>query len=250
MKRFARGTLLRVLGSVVRDNHAKIVFYHDIGQSNTVMGTDECLFWSHMEMAKLHGWRFAKYGDVPTRKSLMICFDDGFRGVWERRERLRMAGICPLISVAIRLVGEKGYLTWDEIRILHNEYSFSFASHTWSHQTLTGMMISESPQEQRTEDWFVRELRESREVLSQKLQDEVNVLCFPVGLFNDCVVTKGRAFGYTTFLSSIPGIWTQDSVKCRNLVQNYSVTEFSAVLEGALLPLAARYRRRHICNEI
>ena len=99
--------MLLLLGSwLCRDVSPKVVFFHDVGRDYTPMGTPRDSFWALMSC---------------LRRGDRVCFDDGFRGVWDERERLR--GIAPTVFVAIGLVGRPGYLSWEEIRTLQDDYA-------------------------------------------------------------------------------------------------------------------------------
>lgn len=239
MKRFVK-LLLMALRVLFRPNtSAKVFFYHDIGVVHTSMGTKEEVFWKQMKALQ----RFRSGAES------LVCFDDGFRGVWDFRERFRQEGITPTVFVAVRLVGQPGYLTWDEIRTLQNDYGFTFQCHTWSHQTLVGEMIDESPKEKRTEAWYHRELIESRDEISRQLGRSVEALCFPVGLFNETLVDRCRKAGYRRVYTCLPGDRTETFVQSRNLVQDLDLLGFKLVLRGGLMAFRGRYLRQHCVRD-
>ena len=268
MKRIIKDLVLTALAFLRRDNRPKIVFYHDIGKKNTPMGTPTDVFMKHLEVLGRRSSSYASYGGLKgKRKADVVCFDDGFRGVWEYREKVKSISVkCKVkVFVAPRLVGQEGYLTWDEIRTLNREYGIDFQCHTWSHQTLAGEMIDESPKEERTEEWYKRELVESRlrleeelnlgervegersEVEVERLREKVVVdeLCFPVGNFSDEVIERCKRAGYKKVYASYPGNITDDYIQPRCLVQDLGVMGFKAVLNGGMNPLAKRYRAMH-----
>ena len=71
MRRLVREAIIGLSALVLRDDSAKVVFYHDVGRKWTPMGTDAETFWKH--------WKCLRSTDV-------VCFDDGFRGIWDERE--------------------------------------------------------------------------------------------------------------------------------------------------------------------
>lgn len=224
-------TLLFFLYALVRwDIRPKVVFYHDVGTEWTPMGTPRQIFWAHMKQ---------------LRKNDVVCLDDGFRGAWDEREKFKTMGLCPRISVAPRLVGTMGYLNWNELRILHDDYGFAIICHGWSHQTLAGPMIEESPVEERTEDWYRRELTESRAKIEVEIGAEVDELCFPVGLFSDELLARCKAAGYRKVYASYPGDAGDDYVQPRCLVQDLGLIGFWATLRGGMNVLKGRYYKRH-----
>lgn len=235
MKKLIKTALMLWRTWIRPDDAAKIVFYHDIGVENTPMGTPTELFWAHMAvMKRVDGGH-------------RVAFDDGFRGVWTEREKLKAAGIRPIVFIAIRLVGEPGYLTWDEILVLQNEYGFDFQCHTWSHQTLAGDTIDESPIEERTEAWYRRELVESKAELERRLGKSIDGLCLPVGNYSNDVIRRCRDVGYRRVYTSYPGNLPEEDelLVPRNLVQDFSPIAFRLTLKGGMMAFEKRYRAMH-----
>ena len=227
VKRFAL-----FIGSVfAHDASPKILFYHDIGQKWTPMGTPADLFEAHMKCLRR--------GDV-------VCFDDGFRGIWDARELVNR-GERVVVFLALGLIGKSGYLTWDEIKALQNDYGVEFQCHTWSHQTLAGPWNAEVtvPGAGRTEEWYKHELLDSRVELEGRLGRKVTALCFPVGYFSDDVIDRCKATGYEKVYASYPGNVTDGYVQPRCLVQNMSICEFKSVLNGGMNLLERYYLKRH-----
>ena len=241
MKKKIKSLMLRILAFVVRDPRAKVVFYHDVGQTYTSMGTPAELFWAHMERLQQHGARHGVDHEV--------AFDDGFRGVWDGREEFRKMGIRPMVFLAVGLVGRPGYLNWNEIRTLQNDYGFQFQCHTWSHQTLEGPCNTDLPKPEqhdfRTETWYRHELVESKVELEHQLGRSVTALCFPVGYFSPEIVRRCQVAGYTRLYASYPGNRGSGLIVPRCLVQDASLADFTAVLSGGMNAISRRYRARH-----
>ena len=253
MKKLAKKLLMAWWATLYRDKGPKVIYYHDIGNEYTAMGTPQPLFQEHVRYARAKGWSFVK--GLPIHdKELQICFDDGFRGIFEARDYFLEEELCPTVFIAVDLVGKPGHLTWDEICALQKD-GFVFESHTWSHQTLAGAFIEESPMAERTGAWFLHELRDSSEEIGRRLGRKVSALCFPAGHFSDDVIRRCEAAGYTTLYSSVPGRMDGESEKwkvnssCqivpRNLVQSADPASFGWILDGALMPLRKRYFKQH-----
>lgn len=263
MRKYIKNIILQRNVMFHKDKSPKVVFYHDIGKKWTPMGTSPQMFFKHMRVI-VESCKLKVEGE-----GHMVAFDDGFRGVWEYRDELEkiVGGVKVIVFIAVRLVGQPGYLTWDEIRTLNREYGIDFQSHTWSHQTLAGEMIDESPIEERTEEWYKRELVESKteierqlnlwreDVESCRLKVEgcgeerkrvvVDELCFPVGNFSDDVIRRCKAAGYRKVYASYPGNITDDYIQPRCLVQDLGVMGFKAVLNGGMNPMKNRYLAMH-----
>lgn len=234
MRRFVKTCLLQIGAWCKGDKAPKDVFYHDIGTVYTPRGTPQDLFLNHL--------RRLRAGDV-------VCFDDGFRGIWDVRDVIGRVGRVNKIIVflAVGLVGRKGYLTWDEIRVLQNEYGVEFQCHTWSHQTLAGPWNNEEPipSEGRTDEWYRHELVDSKAELEWQLGKKVTALCFPVGYFSDEVIQRCMAAGYEKVYVSYPGNVTSEYVQPRCLVQDLSVYGLKCVLNGGMNLFRRHYLKMH-----
>lgn len=232
-KRILRPAALKLFALFRRNRKPKTVYYHDVGTKWTAMGTPEARFRAHL--------RRLRPGDT-------VCFDDGFRGIWEARELFRENGIRPIVFVAPALAGKTGYLTWEEMKALQDGYGFDFQSHTWSHQTLAGGFIDESelPPAGRSDEWFGRELVQSKAEIGRRLGKRVTAICFPAGRFSDDVVARCRAAGYECAYGSFPGEDLDGGfVKARLLAQDLSAGELASALRGGMDVLAKRYLRMH-----
>lgn len=236
MKKIVRLLCFAFSAVFKQDTSPKVVFYHDIGLKNVKTGTPRQLFWRHM--------RHIRPCDI-------VCFDDGFRGVWDEREKLGVLtcelGVKIIVFLAVGLVGAPGYLTWDEIKKLQDMYGVEFQCHTWSHQTLAGPYNYEVPEPTngRTEDWYGHEIVDSKAELERRLGNRVTALCFPVGYFSDDVIRRCKEAGYEKVYASYPGDITDNYIQPRCLVQDMSVFEFKCVLNGGMNWLRPRYLRRH-----
>lgn len=232
MKRKVKILILWLNALVKRDDAPKCIFYHDVSQKYTPMGTESNVFWRHMTL---------------LRPGDLVCFDDGFRGVWDERDTFKARKICPKVFLAVNLVGQPNYLTWAEILTLQKDYGFDFQCHTWSHQTLTGPYNDEVPipTEGRTEAWFERELIESKREIEVRLGETITELCFPVGYFSDETIVRCKQAGYQRVWASYPGNLSDAYVQSRCLCQDLSAFEVKCVLNGGMNPLADRYLKMH-----
>ena len=132
MKNIIKSLILQLSALLLRDNSPKVVFYHDVGTLYSPMGTAEKVFWGHMSCLR--------EGDV-------VCFDDGFRGIWDAREKLKgvSSKFRVIVFIAVGLVGKPGYLTWEEIKELQDMYGLDFSAtlglikHWWVHITMKSL---------------------------------------------------------------------------------------------------------------
>lgn len=227
-----------VSSAVNHNRKSKVLFYHDISgdECYTDMGTPLELFKSHIDT--INRCKFKIVPEVTeTGDQVQICFDDGFRGIWDTRRYFMDNNIKPTVFLAVDLIGQKGYLGRDEILELQKS-GFIFQSHAWSHKNLTDFHGKD----------LEREIKGSMDYLSDMLGKPVKEICFPIGYFSKEVYDECRKWGYETMYSSIPGNFEDDiifdGVKTRNLIQFYSPATVKYVLFGALAPFRNRYIKR------
>ena len=129
--------LLKISAILNRNRESKILFYHDVYSHTqyTDMGTDVELFKQHIETIIKCGFNI-----VPkiTEKcnQIQLCFDDGFKGIYDTKDIFAKYNIKPTVFLAVDLIGKEGYLNKEEILELQ-EKGFIFQSHAWSHKNLT-----------------------------------------------------------------------------------------------------------------
>jgi peptidoglycan/xylan/chitin deacetylase (PgdA/CDA1 family) len=167
----------------------------------------------------------------------MICFDDGFQGIWDTRNFFIANNIYPTVFIAVELIGTNGYLGKEDILSLQS-LGFNFQSHAWSHTDLTKF----------SEHQLKHELNDSQEYLSDFLGKEVNEICFPQGHYSEKVYKASIDAGYKKLYTCIPGNYHDNIGKnllTRNLVQFSSPSELKSILNGGLKVMRRRYTKLH-----
>lgn len=202
---------------------SKVIYYHDVSKKYTDMGTDENLMRIHFNIIRSEGYSFVPNICSPDRE-VMICFDDGWRGVYEHKNLFIEYGIKPTIFIAVSLIGQEGYLTVNEIKELM-ALGFNFECHTWSHYDLTTFNDME----------LKHELKESKYHLEQTFNQPFNSICYPQGRFSNHVHEMSKKFAYTKQYSSIAGDYFEmkdRGIICRNCAQFSTPTEFKWMLNS------------------
>lgn len=217
-------SIISLLGFIFHHNHdSKVVYYHDVSTQFTDMGTDYSLMRKHFEIIKECGYRIVP--DIKEKQNeIMICFDDGWAGIYDYKDKFVKQGIYPTIFIAVDLVGKEGYLTVEQIKELYS-IGFHFQAHTWSHQDLTSF----------DDKGLDHELLDSKLELEKVLGHSFEAICFPMGRFSNRVKEKSLAAGYEKLFSSLPGGYYDmepDKMICRNCAQNASPREFKWMLNG------------------
>jgi peptidoglycan/xylan/chitin deacetylase (PgdA/CDA1 family) len=82
---------------------------------------------------------------------------------------------------------ERHFLTWEEVRIMRRSGYISFGSHTMRHCTLGAEQS----------DCLHEELRNSRRAIELQLQEEVRILAYPNGSWNQRVTEAAKQAGYS-----------------------------------------------------
>lgn len=220
------------------DRGSKVLYYHDVfvNKCYTKMGTPLSLFEKHIELIKKEGFEIVS-NITKSNNQVMLCFDDGFQGVWDCRDYFVANNIFPTIFIAIDLLGSDNYLSKEEVLELQ-KMGFKFQCHSMSHADLTSC----------SDDELYQEIVVAKKVLADILNNDVDSLCFPKGLFSDKIVNSAMAAGYKFLYSSIPGNYFDEVlpfVVRRNLVQDTTLLELKSILYGAMSIFKKRYLRIH-----
>ena len=237
-KRQLRDIACIVVGLIKRDRQSKVLFYHDVdnGAPYTDMSTSINLVEEHIDMIRKSGYEIVSH--ITERENqVMICFDDGFRGIWDNREFFVQRGIFPTIFVAVDLIGQKGYLSVDEIKELMT-YGFIFESHSWSHTNLTKFTTEE----------LQRELKGAKDELERILGVNMSAVCFPQGYYSDEVIRLSKEAEYSLMYISEPNSYyscENEGVIPRYLIQDVSSTVLRGILHGGMDIWQSHYHKLH-----
>jgi hypothetical protein len=227
----------------VKSRDSKIIFYHDVHLTDnkyTDMSTSITVFKSHIDEIRQNGFEIVH--KIENKKNqIQICFDDGFKGIYDNKDYFIKEAIFPKIFLAIYLIGQEGYLSEAEIVELQS-LGFHFESHAYSHLNLVSF----------TDEQLEYELGESKLFLEKLLKKTITEICFPIGYFSERVYNFSLKAGYSKMHSSIPGNYFQEDwngVVNRNLVQFFSPKEVKFIIFGALIPFRNHYKKRQFLKE-
>ncbi len=217
MRKIIKRLILWVSYLLHPNNDSKVIYYHDVSTRYTDMGTDLATIEKHFDVVRSNGYTFV---DKITEEKgqIMVCFDDGWAGIYEAKDFFIKQNVYPTIFVAVNLIGKQGYLSMKMIKELQS-LGFHFEGHSWSHQDLTTFNEKE----------LMHELKDSKEKLSEMLGSEITSICYPLGRFSRMVYEKSLEAGYTEMYSSLPGGYRIDcegmALRGRNLLQYANATE-------------------------
>lgn len=119
---------------------SKIIYYHDLfdklqHRAYTDMATHVEIFKEHLHVISDCGFEIVSGLEKPEGQ-VLIAFDDGWKGIYDFKDCLAKNRIFPTVSLAVGLVGLDGYLNKEQIKELFF-LGFKFASHSWTHQSMT-----------------------------------------------------------------------------------------------------------------
>jgi peptidoglycan/xylan/chitin deacetylase (PgdA/CDA1 family) len=198
-----------------------ILLYHHVGRPPRGRGLAAHWISPLLLRRQLAYLRHSGYTLLPPREALawlddpdpeiypaLITFDDGLRGLHEHALPLmRAEGVSPLLfSVAGHLGRTTSWepnprhrhnpvLTADQLRELHAA-GWVIGSHTVSHLDLSAVPSGH----------VGHELRESKRILQEVLDEEIGYLAYPYGHFTADVAAAARGAGYQAAFATIKGL--------------------------------------------
>ena len=164
-----------------------------------------------------------------------ITFDDGFVSDYQEAfPVLVREGARADFFVNTANVGKPGYLSWEQIREMHEE-GMGIHSHGHSHAALSLLPL----------DGLRRELATSRKLLEDKLGSPVELIAAPYGLMNRRVIREAFAAGYRGVCNSRqwPAKLGGRSINRVAIYGSTSLKEFSDLLDCRPGPYLRRLGR-------
>lgn len=184
-----------------RADFPPVLMYHDVRETalNYFDVTTED-FAAQLDRLKAEGYKtlsmeefvaIVKEGGKFPEKSVLITFDDGYRGVYERAlPELAKRGMKATFFIITDSLGcntgEYPYITKEELKKMAASPWVSIGSHTRTHAHLE--QIDSNQQRE--------EIRSSRELLEKWTGRKIEALAFPYGGYDKSVIEAVRAAGY------------------------------------------------------
>lgn len=196
-----------------------VLCYHQFSQkkSSTRISVPAETFERQMSYLVENGYKvitlnelydFISYNRRPPKKSVVITIDDGWKTVKTiAAPIMKKYGIKATLFVYTDLIKSKpgsSALSWDEIKEMIEEGVIEVHSHTVTHADLTTLSAEQ----------MEKELRESRQIIENKLGIKPAYLAYPYGKFSEkttdllakhnyqsafTVIRGGNAFFYNKF---------------------------------------------------
>ncbi len=204
--------LCSVIASCRRPGGIPILAYHSIDDSQSYLSTSRRHFEVEVETLVGLGYTGISHSQMVNqlhdgrlpRQPVVFTFDDGLRNFQEAAwPVLQKAGFGATLFVPTDFVGTSSTwyanhdlipqptLSWDDLKHLHS-LGVDIQSHGCSHRKLTTLSDSE----------LKEDLQASKELLSRKLQVEIDHFCYPYGDFDTHVKEAVQAAGFRTAVTT------------------------------------------------
>jgi peptidoglycan/xylan/chitin deacetylase (PgdA/CDA1 family) len=126
---------------------------------------------------------------------LALTFDDGWEDNYENAFHiLRDLGMRGTIFVVTEFIGETGYASWSQLKEMAQQ-DIAIQSHGVSHRPLGLLNRNE----------VIRELRQSKHCIEDRIGSVVEFLSLPHGIVSKTVIQEAARVGYRGICTSEPG---------------------------------------------
>ncbi|OGC78508.1 MAG: hypothetical protein A2145_02200 [candidate division Zixibacteria bacterium RBG_16_40_9] len=182
----------------------QILAYHKIGPKFdlSVVYQSQKQFSGQLKFLQAEGYRFVSLEEAFQKsfpeKALALTFDDGYENIYTTAfpvlQELDIPATAFMVTGFVGKYnswdfnfGRKGlkHLSWEQIKEMAKD-GISFGSHTVNHPDLTKL----------DKKYVDYELKTSKEILEDKLGQEVKFLSYPFGKYNSFIKARACEFGY------------------------------------------------------
>ncbi|HXC93030.1 MAG TPA: polysaccharide deacetylase family protein [Geobacteraceae bacterium] len=230
------------------DVNVPILLYHRFGPTVADgMTMKTTVFEEHLKYLKDNGYKviplrqlvnwYQKKGPAPAPKSVVIVEDDAHKSVYSDMYPLAKKYNVPVtIFIYPSAVSNAKYaLTWDQLRELKKSGLFDFQSHTYWHPNFKKERKKLKPAD--FDKLVSTQLLKAKDKINKELGVTVDLLAWPFGIYDDDLLRRAVAAGYTgTFTIERRHATSAESVMKlpRYLLINAdSGKNFAAILAGS-----------------
>jgi len=185
-----------------------ILLYHRFGPTVADgMTVTTPVFEEHLKYLRANGYKviplrqlidwYQKKGPAPAPKSVVIVEDDAHKSVYSDMYPLAKKYNVPVtVFIYPSAVSNAKYaMTWEQLRELKNSGLFDFQSHTYWHPNFKKERKKLNPTE--FDKLVSSQLYKSRDKIAKELGVKVDLLAWPFGIYNDDLLRRAAAAGYT-----------------------------------------------------
>lgn len=186
-----------------RNHFVNVIYYHDVvkGEGHSFMQVNYDLFKRQMEYIAAKGYRTLRFDDLRSDRDesfeagkVLIAFDDGWVSNYtEIYSLMKSLGLKYNVFLTMGKIGnDPQYLTWDMVRLMHEEGLVGFGVHSYSHPDMTDLRTVNVEQEFAVSD----------RIFMHELGYEPLDFCYPFGRYS------GQTNNYITAHTSYRRIYT------------------------------------------
>ena len=194
------------------DRGVPILVYHRFGpQVADSMTVADAVFESHLKYLQDNGYRFVflrelmeqflMKGVLPNSRMVAITADDGHISIYTHAlPLLKKYRVPTTLFIYPSAISNASYaMTWDQLRQLKTTGLFDFESHTYWHPNFKKDRGRLQPAE--FQKSVEMQLKKSKEVLEKHLNQKVNMLAWPFGIYDPWLESKAAEAGYLVTFS-------------------------------------------------
>lgn len=181
-----------------------VLYYHEVvekGQGCSYQKIEKDKFAEQMRYLRDYGYQSVFFSELKyslPEKTVIVSFDDGFLSVYENAapimEKYGIRGNLYLPTVYIG--NDPKFMTWEQVRQLHNAGTFQMQAHTHNHVDVRTLDA----------DSLRKQMEESDRLFSQELGYLPEAFCLPFGTFDHTSARNIQKNGrYTYVLGSFYG---------------------------------------------
>lgn len=189
-----------------------ILVYHRFGhQAADGMTVTDSLFEAHLKYLQDNGYRFVLLRDLmdqffikgilPNSRMIAMSADDGHISVYtDALPLLKKYRVPVTLFIYPSAISNASYaMTWDQLRQLKATGLFDFESHTYWHPNFKKDKgrLERAQYEKSVEI----QLRRSKDVLEKQLNQRVDMLAWPFGIYDPWLESKAAEAGYVAAFS-------------------------------------------------
>jgi peptidoglycan/xylan/chitin deacetylase (PgdA/CDA1 family) len=185
-----------------------ILLYHRFGPTVADgMTIKTPVFEEHLKYLRDNGYKviplrqlvnwYQKKGPAPAPKSVVIVEDDAHKSVYSDMYPLAKKYNVPVtIFIYPSAVSNAKYaLTWDQLRELKKSGLFDFQSHTYWHPNFKKERRKLKPAD--FDKLVSSQLIKAKDKIAKELGVTVDLLAWPFGIYDDDLLRRATAAGYT-----------------------------------------------------
>lgn len=183
-----------------------IVMYHKIDGNSAAsrLSVSPESFKAQMSFLKTHKYNVVKLEDLAGMvrgnklppKTIAITFDDGYENNYVNAYPvLKGLGLPATIFIIPAMIGNDGYLTWDQVMEMSESGIITIGSHSLSHSWLPSLAVQE----------LDREIIDSKRSIESHIGKDADTFSYPLGGFNENVREKVIKAGYKIAVATNPG---------------------------------------------